>query len=172
MKLESSLKLKTGGVDLKTILNKIPKISTFPLSVFADMTWHHDEGGWVSQELLNFSRKIYLSGPQQVPWGLIRPSTPKSLPTPTLEGHFSFYCCCKVILITVCGVWNCDVGKPKNHGCCHYLSDRILVLCFQSRLEDIGVGAQPTSEVARHFLPEIYEWKINKMPKFYVIFAP
>jgi len=27
--------LKTGGVDLKTILNKIPKMSTFPLSAFA-----------------------------------------------------------------------------------------------------------------------------------------
>jgi len=45
MKLEkNSIKLKTGGVDLKTILNKIPKISTFPLSAFADMTRHHDEG--------------------------------------------------------------------------------------------------------------------------------
>jgi len=42
-------------------------------------------GGWASQQLLNFSRKIYLSGPQQVPWGLIRPSTPKSLPTPALN---------------------------------------------------------------------------------------
>ena len=40
MKLEKivGIKLKTGGVDLKTILNKIPKISTFPLSAFADMT--------------------------------------------------------------------------------------------------------------------------------------
>jgi len=33
---KNSIKLKTGGVDLKTILNKIPKISTFPLSAFAD----------------------------------------------------------------------------------------------------------------------------------------
>jgi len=41
---KKSIKLKTGGVDLKIILNKIPKISTFPFSVFADMTWHHDEG--------------------------------------------------------------------------------------------------------------------------------
>jgi len=31
------MKLKTGGLDLKTILNKIPEISTFPLSAFADM---------------------------------------------------------------------------------------------------------------------------------------
>ena len=45
MKLEkNSTKLKTGGVDLKTILNKIPKIFMFPLSAFADMTCHHDEG--------------------------------------------------------------------------------------------------------------------------------
>jgi len=46
-------------------------------------------GGWASPQLLNFSRKIYLSGPQQVPWGLIRPSTPKSLPTPDLKGTTS-----------------------------------------------------------------------------------
>ena len=46
VKLEkNSIKLKTGGVDLKTILNKIPKISTYPLSASADVTWHHDEGG-------------------------------------------------------------------------------------------------------------------------------
>jgi len=32
------MKLKIGGVDLETILNKIPKISTFPLSAFAVMT--------------------------------------------------------------------------------------------------------------------------------------
>jgi len=31
--------MKTGGVDLKTILNKIPKkISTFLLSAFADVS--------------------------------------------------------------------------------------------------------------------------------------
>jgi len=35
---KNSIKLKTGGVDLKTILNKIAKIFTFPLSAFADMT--------------------------------------------------------------------------------------------------------------------------------------
>jgi len=35
-------------------------------------------------QLLNFSRKIYLFGPQQVPWGLIWPLTPKSLLTPDL----------------------------------------------------------------------------------------
>jgi len=35
---KNSVKLKTGGVDLETILNKIPKMSTFPLSAFADMT--------------------------------------------------------------------------------------------------------------------------------------
>jgi len=33
---KNSIKLKTGGVILKTILNKITKISTFPLSAFAD----------------------------------------------------------------------------------------------------------------------------------------
>jgi len=84
---KNSIKLKTGGVDLKSFLNKIPKISTFPLSAFADMTWHHDEGGWASPQLLHFSRKIYLLCPQQVPWGLIRPSTPKSLPTLELDGY-------------------------------------------------------------------------------------
>jgi len=41
--------------------------------------------GWARPRLLKFSRKIYLYGPQQVPWGLIRPSTPKSLPTPGLH---------------------------------------------------------------------------------------
>jgi len=58
---ENSIKLKTGRVDLKTILHKIPKIYTFPLCFFRyDMaTWW---GGWASPQLLNFSRKICLSG--------------------------------------------------------------------------------------------------------------
>jgi len=39
VKLEKiTIKLKTGGVDLKTILIEIPKISTFLLTAFADMT--------------------------------------------------------------------------------------------------------------------------------------
>jgi len=50
-------------------------------------------GGWASPQLLNFSRKIYLSVPQQVPWGLIRPSTPKSLPTPVIDVFlFTHFC--------------------------------------------------------------------------------
>ena len=39
MKFENnSIKLKTGRVDLKTILNKIPNISMFPLSAFEGIT--------------------------------------------------------------------------------------------------------------------------------------
>jgi len=49
-----SIKLKSGGIDLKTILNKTLK----------------------SKYCLRF----YLSGPQQVRWGLIWSATPKSLP--------------------------------------------------------------------------------------------
>jgi len=56
---------------------KIPKKSPCFISVL--LCIRHE--GWASPQLLNFSRKIYLSGPQQVPWGLIRYSTPKSLPT-------------------------------------------------------------------------------------------
>jgi len=84
--------MKTGGVDLKT--NKIPKILMFPFSAFAECRYDVTSwwGGWASPQLLNISRKIYLSGPQQVPWGLIRPSTPKSLPTPDLDGKLVMLC--------------------------------------------------------------------------------
>jgi len=37
---KNSIKLKTCGVDLKTIRKKVPKISTFAVGAFADMTWH------------------------------------------------------------------------------------------------------------------------------------
>ena len=55
------------------------------LSVLSQI-WHDIMmRGWARPRLLKFSRKIYLYGPQQVPWGLIRPSTQKCLPTPELK---------------------------------------------------------------------------------------
>jgi len=68
---------------LKQSWTKYQKSPHFPLSAFADMTWHNDKGDGLVHSYF-FSRKIYLSGPQQVPWGLIQPSTPKILPTPAL----------------------------------------------------------------------------------------
>jgi len=81
---------RIGGVDLKTILNKILKFSVFPPCAFADMkSWW---GGPVHKSFncfpkIDFLRKIYLSGPQWVRHGLIRLWTPKSLPTPAVSKH-------------------------------------------------------------------------------------
>jgi len=72
---------------LKQSWTKYQKSPRF-LSVLLQI-WHNIMmREWASPQLLNFSRKTYVSGPQQVPWGRIRPSTPKSLPTPVLENKY------------------------------------------------------------------------------------
>jgi len=93
---EHSIKLTIGAFDLKIILNKVPKCPCF-LTVLLQI-WRHDEMGQPTQfslpkivTYLIFLRKIYLSSPQQVLWVLIRPLTPKSLPTPDLMQCFTCF---------------------------------------------------------------------------------
>lgn len=83
-----STKMNIGGVDAKTILIKMLTVSVFPFCGFANMTsWATNFYCFLSVNLL--LHKIYLSGPQQVHQGFIRPSTPKKFADP----------CCNVTML-------------------------------------------------------------------------
>jgi len=70
------------------VLAKLEKLRSM-VELILKQIWHDIMmRGWASPQLLNFSCKIYLSGPQQVAWGLILPSTPKSLQTPELDSSW------------------------------------------------------------------------------------
>jgi len=91
-------------------------------------------------------RKIYLSGPPQVRWGLIWPSTPKSLPTPDISELFT-----KDSDVKGAGGHTLKLGKP---GCLrdsrkYFFSHRV-VGCWNSLDQEMVDAPSVNAFKGRH----------------------